>query len=203
MWWEDGDPKLPVKIYQLSVHTFGLTSSPSIASFALRRTAEENRVICSGKAVETIKRNMYVDDLLTSVKSCEEGIHLIRELNALLESGGFKMAKYSSNSPEVLEAIPNELLAPQLQELEFNCEELSSHKTLGLYWNPNLDELRIKVTIGTHPMTRRGLLSTLASVYDPLGMAGPFLLPAKLLLQRLSKQGLDWDTIIADADCRD
>ena len=146
---------------------------------------------------------MYVDDLLTSVKSCEEGIHLIRELNALLESGGFKMAKYSSNSPEVLEAIPNELLAPQLQELELNCEELPSHKTLGLSWDPNLDELRIKVTIGTHPMTRRGLLSTLASVYDPLGMAGPFLLPAKLLLQRLSKQALDWDTIIADADCRD
>ena len=147
-----------MKIYQLTVHTFGLTSSPSIASFALRRTAEENCVICSEEAVKTIKRNMYVDDLLTSVKSCEEGIHLVRELNALLESGGFKMAKYSSNSPEVLEAIPNELLAPQLQELELNCKELPSHKTLGLSWDPNLDELCIKVTIGTHPMTRRGLL---------------------------------------------
>ena len=101
---------------------------------------------------------MYVDDLLTSVKSCEEGISLVRELNALLESGGFKMAKYSSNSPEVLEAIPNELLAPQLQELELNCKELPSHKTLGLSWDPNLDELCIKVTIGTHPITRRGLL---------------------------------------------
>ena len=144
-----------------------------------------------------------MDDLLTSVKSCEEDIHLVRELNALLESSGFKMAKYSSNSPEVLEAIPNELLASQFQELELNCKELPSHKTLGLSWDPNLDKFRIKVTIGTHPMTRRGLLSTLTNVYDPLGMTGPFLLPVKLLLQRLSKQGLDWDTIIADADCRD
>ena len=89
LWWGDGNPKLLVKIYQLTVHTFGLISSPSIASFALRRTAEENRVICSEEAVETIKRYMYVDDLLTSVKSCEEGIHLVREFNALLESNGF------------------------------------------------------------------------------------------------------------------
>ena len=131
LWWEDDDPKLPVKIYQLTVHTFGPASSSSIASFALRQTAEENRVICSEEAVKTIKRNMYVDDLFTSVKSCEENIHLIRELNFLLESGGFKMAKYSSNSPEMLEAIPNELLALQLQELELNCEELPSHKEAG------------------------------------------------------------------------
>ena len=57
------------------------------------------------------------------------------------------MAKYSSNSPEMLEAIPNEPLAPQLHELELNCEELQSHKTLGLSWDPNLHELRITVTV--------------------------------------------------------
>ena len=56
LWWEDGDPKLPVKIYQLTVHAFGLISSPSIASFALRRTTEGNRVRCSEEAVEIIKR---------------------------------------------------------------------------------------------------------------------------------------------------
>ena len=39
LWWKDGDLEQPIKIYQLTVHTFGLTSSPSIAGYTLRRTA--------------------------------------------------------------------------------------------------------------------------------------------------------------------
>ena len=42
LWWRDGHPDKPVKTYQLAVHTLGLTSSPSVAGYALRRTADEN-----------------------------------------------------------------------------------------------------------------------------------------------------------------
>ena len=37
----------------------------------------------------------------------------------------------------------------------------------------------------------------MATVYDPLGMIAPFMLPAKLLLQSLANEGLDWDTEIS------
>ena len=44
------------------------------------------------------------------------------------------------------------------------------------------------------PCTRRGILSIVSSIYDPLGMAAPFILPAKLLLlQDLFRKGLGWD----------
>ena len=108
LWWTDGDPNMPVKVYQLTVHTFGLTSSPSIAGFALRRTAIENRTNASIEAQLAIQRHLYVDDLLISVEDSTQAVQLVDELSDLLASGGFQLAKYASSSREVLEAIPTE-----------------------------------------------------------------------------------------------
>ena len=56
----------------------------------------------------------------------------------------------------------------------------------------------MKIAIADHPLIRKGLLSVLASVYDPLDIAGPYTLPAKILIQRLTKQDLGWDVEISD-----
>ena len=201
LWWEDGDPNKAIKIFKLTVHTFGLTSSPSVAGFALRRTAEENRTNASTTAMTAIQRHLYVDDLLMSVENSDKAVHLLSELTDLLASGGFQLAKQSSNCREVIETIPADLLAPQLSEIDIHVDNLPSHKTLGLVWDPNKDRLCIKADFGGHPFTRRGLLSVLASIYDPLGLIAPYMLPAKLLLQRLANQGLDWDSKIPNSDC--
>ena len=165
----------------------------------MRRTATENRTNTSVKAQLAIQRHLYVDDQLISVEDSTQGLQFLDQLSDLLASGGFQLAKYASNSREVLKAIPTELLSPQLHEVDLHEEELPVHKTLGLAWDQDSDQLRIKVAVGGHPLTRRGLLLILASVYDSLGMVGPYMLPAKLLLQRLAKQELDWDTVISDA----
>ena len=52
LWWNDSNPTRPPKDHQMTVHCFGLTSSPSVAGFALRRTAEENRASVSEDVVE-------------------------------------------------------------------------------------------------------------------------------------------------------
>ena len=40
-------------------------------------------------------------------------------------------------------------------------------------------------------------MSIISSIYDPLGMAVPFILPAKVLPQDLCRRGLGWDDVIA------
>ena len=67
LWWEDDGISKPPKVYQLTVHCFGLTSSPSVAGFALCRTADENLAGSTPDAVQAVKRNIYVDDLLKLV----------------------------------------------------------------------------------------------------------------------------------------
>ena len=41
LWWPDGDLSRPLEEYHMNVHLFGATSSPAVANFALRRTAED------------------------------------------------------------------------------------------------------------------------------------------------------------------
>lgn len=200
LWWENDDMSLPPKTFQLTVHCFGLTSSPSVAGFALRRTADENRSNSSPEAVQTVKRNMYVDDLLKSACDGETAIGLINDIVLLLKSGGFELLKFSSNSLEILKSLPPDSLAPHLREVDLHKGELPGQKTLGLVWLPQTDEFAVRVNSVTCPFTRRGLLSLVMSVYDPLGVVAPFLLPLKSTMQHLTKLGLGWDSEISSAD---
>ena len=42
------------------------------------------------------------------------------------------------------------------------------------------------------------MLSLISGLYDPLGFAAPFILPAKMLLQELCRQDYGWDEQIPD-----
>ena len=45
LWWPDADLDQPVQEYEMKVHLFGGTSSPSCANFALRKTTSEHALI--------------------------------------------------------------------------------------------------------------------------------------------------------------
>ena len=68
--------------------------------------------------------------------------------------------------------------------------DLPAEQALGVLWDT--EPVRQK------SWTRRGLLSVISSVYDPLGFANPFLLQGKLLIQQLCKENLGWDVTIPD-----
>ena len=70
---------------------------------------------------------------------------------------------------------------------------------LGVLWNIEEDVFKFKVNMKEKPKTRRDMLSTLSSVYDPLGFVAPFLLQGKRILQHLSDENLQWDEIVPQA----
>lgn len=49
-----------------------------------------------------------------------------------------------------------------------------------------------------HPLTRRRMLSTVASIYDPLGFVAPFVLLGKRILQQLCQDKVGWDQSLPD-----
>ena len=51
-------------------------------------------------------------------------------------------------------------------------------------------------------ITRRGILSAVSSVFDPLGMIAPLIMKAKLLLQELCRKKLQWDEEISELEKR-
>ena len=67
MWWPNGDISREPKTFQMLGHVFGAKSSPSVAGYALRRTAKDNE----RDVVDAVFKDFYVDDLLKSF-ACEE-----------------------------------------------------------------------------------------------------------------------------------
>ena len=75
-------------------------------------------------------------------------------------------------------------------------EILPVERALGVRWNVETDEFVSKMQLKRKPPTRRGLLSVVSSVHDPLGFIYPFLLLAKIILQDLYQGKLKWDDVI-------
>ncbi len=197
LWWPDGDMEQEVQEYQMTVHLFGATSSPSVANFALRRTAVDNATIYDKAVTDTVEKNFYVDDCLKSVSTSEEGIGQAKDLRDMMANGGFKLTKWISNDRKVLESIPEQLRAKDVKDMDLWKDVLPIERALGVKWCVNTDTFGFNVTVRQRPHTRRGILSIVSSVYDPLGLAAPFILPAKVLLQNLCRENLEWDDEIS------
>ena len=80
-----------LKEYRMVFHLFGATSSPSCASFALRKCDEDNQAAFSSEATSTVLRNFYGDD-------CPE-------LRRLCAAGGIRLTKWIFNSRAVLASV--------------------------------------------------------------------------------------------------
>ena len=82
----------------MEVQLFGSTSSPSCANFCLRKTAQDNIENFAHEVIDAVQKNFYVDDCLKSVQSSCTAIDLRGQLCELLQRGGFRLTKWSSNS---------------------------------------------------------------------------------------------------------
>ena len=195
LWYEDGDFSKDPSIYCMTVHLFGARSSPTCASFALRRAATDQEGEFSEKAINTILNNFYVDDCLKSIQTEDEAIMLVKQVKTLLANRGFNLTKWVSNSQRVLDTIPDEDKAPDAQ-ISLDGEELE--RTLGVKWNVSEDSFTFEVAPKDKPMTRRGILSVVSSIFDPLGFVAPMTLGAKKLIQDLTKLKVSWDEEVPD-----
>lgn len=132
LWWPGGNLNEPVEEYRMCVHLFGATSSPSCASYALRRTAQDAAATTSPEATQT--NNFYVDDCLRSVATEKGAVNLVKELTELCARGGFHLTKWVSNSTALLCSIPGDERAAEVKDLDLQQDELPVERALGVQW---------------------------------------------------------------------
>ncbi|XP_064611761.1 uncharacterized protein LOC135475754 [Liolophura sinensis] len=183
----------------MTVHLFGAVSSPSCATFGLKETAKRNEEKYGKDAADFITHDFYVDDGLKSIASAEKAINLIDRSMAMCAEGGLRLHKFVSNSREVLAAVPSVNQAKGIQSLDLMFEPLPVETALGVQWCIESDAFWFRITLQDKPLTRRGILSTVSSIYDPLGFAAPVVLLGKQILQELYRDGLDWDSPLPDS----
>nr|XP_027209311.1 uncharacterized protein LOC113802859 [Penaeus vannamei] len=96
------------------------------------------------------------------------------------------------------EEVLNKLLKHILKEdrgksliyLQLNLEDQSTERALGMLWHVNTDYLGFDVQVmHNRTKTKRNVLSTLSTVFDPLGYVSSFILQARIFQQlcRLQK----------------
>ena len=89
-------------------HVFGGTSLASCSNYALRRTSKDSKEVYGTDAATALLRNFYMDDLLKLMKDVQSPRQLVQKVIKICKSGGFNLTKFTSNSKELLAAIPEE-----------------------------------------------------------------------------------------------
>lgn len=108
---------------------------------------------------------------------------LVKDLTAACAKGGFQLSKWMSNSRAVLASIPEEHRSKATKDLDLDKGHLPVERALGLHWCAESNVFIFKITVEERSYTRRGILSVLCSIYDPLAFLSPLTLPPKLLLK--------------------
>ena len=135
-------------------------------------------------------QQFYKNDSMQTYPSEEEVLRSADEIKTVLHTGGFNLTKCLSNGPATLEKL-----------LEEDKAEMKAQRILGQTWDPETDKLMFakpKLLYTGQQMTQRKVLSMAASLFDPVGLISPFVIRIRCILQRIIKEGENWDQPVSE-----
>ena len=191
LWWESSNFSNQPTDHQICVHVFGGASSPRCCNCALKRTAIDNEVQFGPEAAKTLMRNFYVGDQLKLAPDAQSAISFIKAVTKMCKAGEFKLGKFTCNN--TVKSRQEDQRRKSVKDADLSSEELPVERALGVQWNIDKYIFGFKIAAEEKPLTCHGLLSTLSSVYDPLGLAAPFILEGCIMIQKLYKEKSAWD----------
>ncbi|XP_061193749.1 uncharacterized protein LOC133201979 [Saccostrea echinata] len=171
--------------------------SPATATYGLHKAS----AVGDCDVRKFVYNNFYVDDGLTSLPTEAEAVTLMKKTQATLkENANIRLHKIISNSVNVMKSFPADDLGSDLKELNHSKDmcNLPAQHSLGMLWDLNSDMFVFKISNVEKPCTRRGLLSTLNSVFDPVGFISPATISGKILHRELVPPGCDWDEPLSE-----
>ena len=191
--WRNLETSRKPDVYIKTVLTFGDKPAPAMAQIALRKTADEGES-CHEDAARVLKKNTDMDDICDSVPTVEDVQRLTSDLDNVLVKG------WSSNH-----VLKEDKTKGDKQEITI-IEGAAEEKVLGTVWNNTKETFSFKVRVDFSKfmvtdvpqqipmkMTKKMILSQVARLFYPIVFAAPFLIHAKIGMQRLWQQGLEWD----------
>ncbi|KAL7723722.1 hypothetical protein ACLKA6_009440 [Drosophila palustris] len=179
--------------YAMHINQVGKSSKVPAAFLAIRAMHQLAKDECSSFPLgsQVVLGHFYVDDMISGGSSLEEVRAIMHQTTNLLAKGNFQLRKWCSSRQDALHDIPE---SERESFVKFN-DSLDVTKTLGLVWNPNEDSFLFTFSsrLSSASHTKRSVLSTIARFYDPLGLIGPTMTRAKIILQRMWRDKLQWD----------
>ncbi|KAL6416716.1 hypothetical protein ACFW04_013197 [Cataglyphis niger] len=193
------DDQITPRTYELNTVTYGLACAPFLAVHSLRQLADDEEArFPHGSAV--LRRDVYVDDILTGAPTIEEAMDLQRQLTKLCTAGGFPLRKWSANDPVCWRALR------QSTGLSATCCPGRRRRATPLLASTGTRTGTVFsfstrfLTVAAY--TKRSVLSLTARLFDPLGWLAPTVIRAKVMFQSTWLRGATWDTPLEEANAQ-
>ncbi|XP_064638288.1 uncharacterized protein LOC135494306 [Lineus longissimus] len=191
--WRNLDDTREPEIYKLTRVAFGDKSSPDMASLVMLKIAERHET-SHPDAAQILKRDRYMDDLIHSCEQTSQAKGGMGDLDEILDTGKFGIKIWYSN------LAGRESMSQKSEACVGESVDLGgggdSVKTLGVSWNHKSDMIHFRVKDPpSESLTKRLVLSYMSTLFDPLGLATPVTVTAKIAMQdnwRIKELG--WDT---------
>ncbi|KYN17769.1 hypothetical protein ALC57_09939 [Trachymyrmex cornetzi] len=164
--WRD-NPEEEAVTHELLAVTYGTSAASFLATRCLAHLADQHGSEFPLGALR-VKRDFYVDDLLTRADSIQE-LEIIRdEAIQLLRAGLFELSKWASNCHQLLELLRE-------RGDEFITLNNDNSSILGIKWNQAQDTFHFSCELdpACSANTKQAILSETARCFDPLGLLGP------------------------------
>ena len=179
------DPRQPVSRQNIQVYRFCRVPFGAIASpFLLAATVSYHLSHSSSTFARTILGDMYVDNIITGVQTITEAKLFYEEAKSLFMTASMNLREWASNDCELEAFIPDK-------------DRATSHLgVLGMAWDSHDDVLRLSSLnddLLRSSTTKRQVLRSVSSLFDPLGLVSPAVLKAKLFIQGLWQDKVEWD----------
>ena len=99
----------------------------------------------------------------------------------------------------MLASVPEEDRGLGLKDVYLNSgTNFPTEKALGVNLDIGNDRPSFNLNLDSKPTATRQMLSMVNKIYDPLGLAAPFLMKDKRILQELCKSNISWDDTVSD-----
>ena len=210
-------------VYRFTRALFGMTCSPFLLGGVIGQHLEtwESR---HPELTKELANGIYVDDLMTGGETVTSTAEKKATTIEVFNDAAFTIHKWHSNAPELEAisespsksendltnakeqlggATPSEAASESpfesKEDLSYAKEQLGGTKPsegnlLGLPWDREQDTISVILKNDQNKTTKRGVLSHLAKVYDPLGLASPTTLVGKQLYRDICDSKIAWDT---------
>ena len=109
------------------------------------------------------------------------------------------MTKFVGNCGTLYPTLAKEAGEKRDCHIEFGQDNAFVENALGVKWSLKTDSFGFSVALKERPMSKRGILAIVGSVYDPFGLISPYVLVARQLLRELCRSKIGWDEDIPES----
>ena len=197
LWFKDIKAEQPViEELRFTRVIFGSGPSPFLLNGTIREHMKKYQAQ-DPEFVDMVISSLYVDDFVGGCNTVEDACRLKQKLTETFHEGKFTMRKWKTNNEEFRQHIQSDSKEECDATLKPEQEsQTASTKVLGVSWNQFQDVIAVdftKLLSIRHEPTQRGMLRSVSTIFDPLGLACPVSIIGKVIYHEVCLQKLGWD----------